>query len=76
EAHRTAERTKRAVEAEIERARAAAAGEIGGLSVELASKVLGRAVTPEDHERLVQEFILGLDEGLGRTPGPQKGAGA
>ncbi len=72
EARRTAERTKRAVEAEIERARATAAGEIGELSVDLASKVLGRAVTPEDHERLVQEFI----ESLGRAPGSGKGADA
>ncbi len=65
EARRTAERTKRSVETEIERARAAAAGEIGGLSVELASKMLGRAVTAEDHERLVQEFIKGLGRGEG-----------
>jgi len=76
EARRTAERTKRAVETEIKKARAAAAGEVGGLSIQLAGKVLGRAVTPEDHERLVKEFILGLDEGLERTSGSAEGAGA
>ena len=72
EARRTAERTKRAIETEIEGEREAAAGEIGGLSIELASKVLGRAVTPQDHERLVTEFI----ESLRRAPGHGEGAGA
>jgi F-type H+-transporting ATPase subunit b len=72
EARRTAERTKRAVDGEIEQARAAAAGEIGGLSVDLASKVLGRAVSAADHERLVQEFI----EGLAKAPARGEGAGA
>ena len=76
EARRTAERTKRAVETEIEKARAEAAGEVGGLSIELAGKVLGRAVSPEDHERLVKEFILGLDEGLERKSSSAEGAGA
>jgi len=76
EARRTAERTKRAVETEIKKARADAAGEVGGLSIELAGKVLGRAVSPEDHERLVKEFILGLDEGLERPSGSTEGTGA
>jgi len=72
EARRTAERTKRAVDGEIEQARAAAAGEIGGLSVDLASKVLGRAVSAADHERLVKEFI----DGLAKAPARGEGAGA
>jgi len=72
EARRTAERTKRAVETEIEKARAAAAGEVGGLSIELAGKVLGRAVSAEDHERLVKEFT----EGLGQAQGAGKKAEA
>jgi len=76
EARRTAERTKRAVETEIKKARAEAAGEVGGLSIQLAGKVLGRAVSPEDHERLVKEFILGLNEGLERPSGSTEGTGA
>lgn len=69
EARRTAERTKRAVEAEIDRARAAAAGDLGGLSLDLASMVIGRAVTPEDHERLVREFIDALEHAPGAEGG-------
>ena len=38
-------------------------GEIGSLSVELAGKVIDREINPEDHKRLVDDFIDGLGDG-------------
>ena len=61
EAKRLAERTERAMRAEGEGARKRLVSEIAGLSAELAAKMLGREVTPADHERLTSEFVRSLE---------------
>lgn len=66
EARRIAERTRRAAEADIEEARRRAAAELGTFGVDLASKILAREVSPEDHARLTEEFIRTLEAEAGR----------
>jgi F-type H+-transporting ATPase subunit b len=36
--------------------------EISGLSIDIAEKIIGRELTSSDHERLVDEFIQGLED--------------
>lgn len=57
EAKTTLERAALAIEGRREQLRRELAGEIGGFSVELAGKILGREVKNEDHSALVEEFL-------------------
>ncbi|MHC4200194.1 MAG: F0F1 ATP synthase subunit B [Planctomycetota bacterium] len=65
EASRLAERRERALDAEAEQARKHLAGEIGKMSVELASRILGREVSAEDHKGLAEEFVRKLESEAG-----------
>ncbi len=55
-------RTKQELEAAVEKARRDLRNEIGILSVELARKILGREVRPEDNRHLVDDFLSKLDK--------------
>ncbi len=61
EAHETAERIKQQaefyVQQELEKAREELRKEVAELSVKLAEQIIKEKITPEDHKRLVQEFI-------------------
>jgi len=65
EASRLAERRERALAAEAEQARKDLAGQIGTMSVELASKILGREVSAEDHKSLAEKFVRKLESEAG-----------
>ncbi len=61
EAKAAAERIKQQaefyVQQELERAREELRKEVAELSVQMAEKIIREKITPEDHKRLVQEFI-------------------
>ncbi len=61
EAQETAERIKQQaefyVQQELEKAREELRKEVAELSVKLAEQIIKEKITPEDHKRLVQEFI-------------------
>jgi F-type H+-transporting ATPase subunit b len=61
EARRHVERTERLLDTEAEAAREALAAELGGLSCELASRVLEREVAPEDHAKLTEDLLRSLE---------------
>ncbi len=61
EAQETAERIKQQaefyVQQELEKARAELRKEVAEMSVKLAEQIIKEKITPEDHKRLVKEFI-------------------
>lgn len=61
EAHTNAENILSQARSEAEQMRQSARedmrGEVAGLSVALAGKLLKREVTPQDHEKLIEEFL-------------------
>lgn len=69
DAHRQAQKILTQATAEIEREKAAALqeikSEVGDLAVRAASRILERNVTDADQERLVQDLIASLGEGIG-----------
>ncbi|HOI54655.1 MAG TPA: F0F1 ATP synthase subunit B [Phycisphaerae bacterium] len=62
ESEKVIARTKQELEATAEKARRDLRNEIGGLSVELARKILGREVRDEDNRHLVNDFLSKLDK--------------
>lgn len=62
EAQAMIEKAKAEIEAEREKALSAIRDEMATLAVLAASKVIGRAIQKEDHERLVQEFVAKVGE--------------
>ncbi len=59
------ERADLEVKAERNEIRRELVGSIGDFSVDLAARILGREVKPEDHRTLVNEFVGGIDSGEG-----------
>lgn len=57
EAQAILERAKQEIQRERELALTAIRDEVATLAVAAASKVLGRAITKEDHEQLVRDFV-------------------
>lgn len=55
-------KAKREIEAEREKALSAIRDEVATLAVAAAGKILGRTLTPQDHERLVSDFIEKVGE--------------
>lgn len=62
EAQAMIEKAKEEINQERERALAAIRDEVASLAVLAASKVIGRAITPEDHEALIREFVAKVGE--------------
>lgn len=62
EARLIAERRETALAAETENARKGLALELGNLSCKLASQILKRSVTQEDHNKLIEEFTAKLEQ--------------
>ena len=56
------QQTEVEVEQQKKRAIAGAKEEIGSMAMGIASKVIGREITEEDHKDLVDEFILKVGE--------------
>lgn len=57
EATRTLEKAKREIAAEREKALSAIRDEVATLAILAAGKAIGKALTAEDHKRLVSEFV-------------------
>ncbi len=62
EARKTMEKAKAEIQGEKAKALAAIREEVATLAVLAAGRVIGRSLTPADHERLVQEFIAEVGE--------------
>lgn len=62
EADKVIERTRGELEAAADEARRDLRKEIGGLSVELARKILAREVSEDDNRRLVEDFLAKLGD--------------
>lgn len=62
DAQRIRQQAQREVAAERVRTLNNMRSEISGLSIEIAEKIIGRELTLSDHERLVDEFIQGLED--------------
>ncbi|MBN2584029.1 MAG: F0F1 ATP synthase subunit B [Planctomycetes bacterium] len=62
ESEKVIARTKQELEAAAEKVRRDLRTEIGGLSVELARKILGREVQPDDNRHLVDDFLSKLEK--------------
>jgi F-type H+-transporting ATPase subunit b len=60
-ARRIGEEAQRVADRELDRARAALRDEAAVLSAKLAAEILRNQVRPEDHERLVDEFIARVE---------------
>lgn len=60
EADKVVQQTRQDLEAAAEKVRRQLRSEIGGLSVELAGKILAREVREEDNRRLVEDFVAGI----------------
>ena len=63
EADKIIAQTKAELDAASEKARRELRREIGGLSVELAERILSREVRPEDNGRLIDDFVAQLNSG-------------
>jgi F-type H+-transporting ATPase subunit b len=59
--HRRLEETKRQIEAETQRALGQIRAEVAELTLVAASKVTGKVLDDEDHRRLIEEAVSGLD---------------
>lgn len=53
---------KQAIEKERAEMMAQLQTQVGQMSVSLAQKIIQRELTPEDHQRLIEDFIEGLDK--------------
>lgn len=62
DAQRIRQQAQREVAAERVRTLNNMRSEISGLSIDIAEKIIGRELTSSDHERLVDEFIQGLED--------------
>lgn len=62
EADKVIARTQEELEATAAQVRAGLQREIGGLSIELAERILGREVREEDNRQLVDDFLAKLDQ--------------
>jgi len=62
EAEKIVSRTREELQAAADKARSDLRAEIGGLSVQLAEKILSREVRAEDNQKLVQDFLGKLDQ--------------
>ncbi|WP_373787629.1 F0F1 ATP synthase subunit B [Jeotgalibaca porci] len=62
DAQRIRQQAQREVAAERIRTLNNMRSEISGLSIDIAEKIIGRELTSSDHERLVDEFIQGLED--------------
>ena len=62
EADKVIAQTRAELEAAAEQARRALRQEVGDLSVELAEKILRREVRPEDNSKIVEEFLVALND--------------
>ena len=55
-------RTQEELQAAADRARSDLRGEIGGLSISLAEKILAREVTEKDNQQLIEDFLAKLND--------------
>lgn len=62
EAEKIVERTRGELEAAAEKVRRDLRAEVGGISVELAEKILRREISEQDHEELVNDFLSRLSD--------------
>ena len=62
EADKIVARTREELQAAADKARSDLRTEIGGLSVQLAEKILSREVRAQDNQQLVQDFLAKLDQ--------------
>lgn len=61
QAERILEAGRQEMEAEVARARSLLRGEIGGMSVQVAQRILEREVRPEDHDAMIEKFVHQID---------------
>lgn len=62
DAVRLKQQTHREIELERQQAFHNMRSEIGQMSVDIATKILGREVNDQDHQNLIEEFIEGLEK--------------
>lgn len=62
DAQRIKQQSQREMELERQRALSQMQREIGEISMGIAEQVLGREIAPADHQRLIEEFIEGLEK--------------
>lgn len=62
ESVRLKQQTQREIELEKKQAFQNMRSEIGATSINIAQKIIGKEVHPEDHQRLIEEFIEGLEK--------------
>lgn len=62
DAQRMKQQTQHEIEVERQRQVNQLRNEIGEISVGIAERVLGREITQKDHQRLIEEFIEGLEK--------------
>ena len=61
QAERILEAGRQEMEAEVARARGRLRGEIGGMSVQVAQRILEREIRPEDHDAMIEKFVHQID---------------